>query len=339
MLDQKLIDQITTHRILNYLNSTAQARFAFFNILGQLQSQTFKIELLENAKQNIAQVSKWLDGLWDGETLFEQAKGAHQSEEAEKARNLAASFIPELNNISSVVHSILMDRNYAANNDAVAILLAAYGRSCYGRDNYIRGFIEFGRIFNDHDLVRQWEQYIERSEADIKDVNQCVLIIKEKNLADKPNFFDHLRFTCRTLPGIFQAQIHDLNQVICTYYKEFNFDAAKIEKSDARIWDRLEFSALEAGYWRAHGFSPELAAEWVKVGFIDPLLAAEWASIGLDAKAAKEWAIRQFPPILALQWFSEKYTPDEALNFVNEGYQVPFELPEEKKIKRDNEEV
>ena len=66
-----------------------------------------------------------------------------------------------------------------------------------------------------------------------------------------------------------------------------------------------------------------------KVGFIDPLLAAEWASIGLDAKAAKEWAIRQFPPILALQWFSEKYTPDEALNFVNEGYQVPFELPED----------
>lgn len=326
MPDQKLRSQIVSHRVLNYLNAAYQGRFAFYNILSQLKHPRFSLDEIKGTKASIGRINAWLDTLWEGGLLFDEAKITRQTPDALAALETLEGLLPELSDLAHEIKRIFGQESFAENVEDVAFIVAAYGRNAYARDNYVRGFLEFGRIFNDPDLVSSWKQQLDFVTAEVKQANEFMLMLKE-NRVESPRIYEHLKFLARTLPGIFRAHTHDIRQLLCTYRWDFNFDKAAIEKHEARLWERAEIGAVEAGYWRAHGFNPDETAEWKKYEIIDPLVASEWLTTGFTPPLAEKWIRQQFSPLLALQWQLEDYHPEQAAELVRKGYLTPLDVP------------
>ncbi len=328
MLNQKLRSQRVSHRVINYLNALLQGKFAFQNILSQLNSAHFSLEAVKQAKAALARVSAWSDKLWDGDVLLDEARLERQSEEAQEAFDLLNALLPELSQLATQIKSILMTEGFENDKDSVALLIAAFALNAYARDNYVRGFLEFGRIFNDPDLAAHWKRHLPEVEVNIKQANELLLSLKE-NKNNEPNLYKHLAFICRTLPGRFRANMHDIRQLLTAYRGEFTYERAGMEKHEARLWERHEIPPVEAGYWRAHGFSPEEALEWKRAKFIDPAIAAEWNTIGFEPAYAAKWQRGRMLPLVAYQWHMEEFSPEEAIFLSQKGFFTPFELPKD----------
>ena len=328
MPDQKLRSQIVSHRVLNYLNAAFQGRFAFFNILSQLKHPFFSIEEIKVTKAVIEQIDRWLGGLWDGKLLFDETRIGKPTQETTRALTLLEQLIPELQDLAAGLRHLFAREGFGSEPQDVAFVVAAFGRNAYARDNYVRGFMEFGRVFNDSNMTSEWRRQLDLVTAEIKHANEFMLLVKE-NRVDNPKVYDQLRFMSRTLPGIFSAHTHDIRQLLCTHRCEFTFDKAAFEKHEARVWDRAEIGPIEAGYWRAHGFTPEEAQEWKKYEITDPLIASEWLTTGFAPALAAKWLQHQFAPLLALQWQLQNYLPEEAAERVRCGCLTPGEIPEE----------
>lgn len=322
--EQKLRNQVISHRMLNYLNGAFQGQFAFYNILAQLKSTHFSLTTISTIKEKITRTNELIDKLWDGEVLFLEERGRDQSKETEEVRDMLKELVTETLNLAYTTQQILQNREYYKDPEQVKILAAAYGRSCYSKDNYIRGFIKFAQIFSDRDMEEAWQNDLKQAQADVKYANEFIMALKKDEEKDI-SFFMHLHYTARLLPGVYSAQVHDIYQLLCAGFGDFSYEAAKIEPNEARLWERIDVPAIEAGYWRAYGFSPDNSVVWKKEGFLNPLHACEWATIGVDPKTSSDWLKCRFSPLEALNWIAANYSPEEALESIKKGVLSPIE--------------
>jgi hypothetical protein len=174
-------------------------------------------------------------------------------------------------------------------------------------------------------MVKLWKPKLADASESIKLANDFLLAFRKGT--DLPhNFFQHLQFFCRTLPGIFRCHIHDIYQLLHTFKGNLSYERAGFLKPEAHVWDRAEIGVVEAGYWRAHDFSAPEAVEWRKNGVTDALTAAEWHLAGFPSQEAAIWIQVRFSPLLALQWASAGYNPEEAAILVGKEYHYPTDL-------------
>lgn len=328
MPNQKLRSQIVSHRVLNYLNAAYQGRFAYLNVLSQLEHPLFNLEEVESTKQSLKTINDWLDELWGGEILFDESRAEHQSKEAAGSLDLLRSIKKELLELASELKLIIGQHEYFSDRNNVSLLVAAYGRKAYATDNYVRGFIEFGKVFRDSELVDIWEPQLQVVSDDIRNANELLLAVKS-NQELEDQYYEHIKFVCRTLPGIFRANSHDISQLLITYHGDFTYDKAGFTKPEANVWEKHEIEPIEAGYWQAHDFGVTEALEWKEQEILDPLVAAEWKTAGVPAVHAAAWLAMAFSPLMAIQWNHAGYRPDQAAVLVGKGFASPLDVPED----------
>lgn len=330
MADEKLLNnQIISHKILNYLNSAFQGIFTFQNILKQLNSQNFSEETLNRTKEKLAKIKQWNISLLSGKTFFDTSLGKQQSPDVLNARALLKELIPTLLQTSQVIIRILSDREYFKNEEAVFYLIAVNGQACYAKDNYLRGIIEFSQAFNLLDVVKSTEAELSQFQEEFKSVNTKISIVKNSAELTPPVYTD-IYYLSRILPGNFRAQVHDIYQLLNLGLNDFTYEAAKIDANSARIWERLEISPIEAGYWNAYGFTTDTAPLWRNEGFFDPVVACSWSTLGFDAKTAMDWLAAAIPPLLAISWRNAGYEPEEAAEAIQSGTTFPQEEKKER---------
>jgi hypothetical protein len=132
-LDPKLRDQITSHRILNYLNASYQGRFAGLNVLLQLKHPALDPKQLENTKEVLQKCATWLDRLFSGDTLFQHERATRQMPEAQSAMTALAALQPELAALASEAKTAQQTPDLEKDPRQVGLLISAYGRSIYGQ--------------------------------------------------------------------------------------------------------------------------------------------------------------------------------------------------------------
>ena len=85
MASADYIELIFSHRVLNYLSATYQGRFAFLNILSQLNHPSFNKEEVEKTKKAIEVTQHWLEQLWQGSAIFGQTVSTEQLKDQKNA--------------------------------------------------------------------------------------------------------------------------------------------------------------------------------------------------------------------------------------------------------------
>ena len=328
-MDELYQDTAYTHRLINYLNSTYQGRFAMLNILGQTKHPLFKEEEVARTRDLLQEINSWNEEVLSKKLLFSSSNPSSSPAMHQKVIKYLESIIPELTSLSKKIKEILVSKTYLSNQKEAALLLAAFARDSYCKDNYIRGYISFGKAFNDESLVNNYNQFLEEAKAKLDVVNLQLSLIKQNNMEFNEEALMQLGFTARNLPGTFRAHIHDINQITCGLSQPFTPDKAKFFKAEFEAWRSMGFNVLQAGYWRAYEFGTEEAKEWIAYEILDPSLASEWKTAGFPPAVAAEWIAVLFPPLLAIQWTNASYNPREAAVLLISGYENPDQIPED----------
>ena len=330
--EEKNWNQIINHRLLNYLNANYQGTFTSLNILSQLKHPDFDQEKLIETQQILKKIKQWLVELKNGTCIFDEKTDEIKLRAQNEIFEILKSLKVELRDTSERLIDTFNQKNFFEDQNKVIDLVANYGRFSYSKDNYIRGFIEFAFLIKDEELISQYEGQLEECSNDTKLAHQFLSLIKRERL--QPNFYEHLIFFCRVLPGNFRANIHDINQFLSIKEPDFTFEHTDFSSEEATEWKKAGFGAIEAGYWDAYGMNIEEALIWNEVGFEEPVLASEWRTAQFPPEHAAMWVQFNFTPLLAIQWLNAGYAPVEAAALLDAGFYYPSDLPkgQEKEI-------
>lgn len=320
-------DEITNHRILNYLCASLQGRFAYYNILSQLEHPSFSLEELETTKGNIRSATEWLKGVYTGTLLFSGLSSGPKGAEGKEAFEILNKLKGELSELAIETKRLVATPDYYSDRANAGLLIAAFGRSGYARDNYVRGYVDYGTKTNDKELVTMYKQHFPEVRESVNLANNFLAAFRDTEGIEL-GFYEHLRFFCRTLAGTFRSHVHDVNQLLNAYQESFSYEMAEFFKPEAKAWHEAGLTAVEAGYWRAHEMSIQDAYEWTAYAFVDPLLVAEWKTAGFSPDYSALWRSVRFTPLLAIQWHNAGFQPAEAAFLLAEGHENPDEIPE-----------
>ena len=319
-------------KAVGFLMANYQGRFAALNILGQLTSVDFKKTELEETKSLLKDLVDMVNTIKNGNAIFFPTP--EEEEDQEPAQLKARQEL--LLKIVSQLKMDLIDRAEKTKQFLSApskpnqlreaqYLLSSYGWYAYARDNYSRSMLEIADFIRDPLTKETFEELKRECAEEIKLTNDFLKAIKKLETA-RHNILDHVWFFCRTLPGIFRANCHDLNLLLSFRSAKFTYADAGFLVEEEDAWQTAGFDPESAGYWNAFGFSPNQALLWMQVGLNDPKLAAEWATAGFTAEVSIAWIAVQFNPLLAIQWYNAGYQPDQAAFLVGKGFHHPVQV-------------
>lgn len=327
MTPDELADLQLTHSITNYLLACYQGKFAWLNILSRLQFKKLPPEEVGKTEKLFETLNKWINSLWDGTPLFSAAWSEPDSFEADRALSLLMDLVPELSKLAQMIKTILSNTevDLSARQEEVKILIAAFGRYAYSQDNYVKGFVKFGEIFNQPDIANQYRAYIPTLEEKVKLTHTFLKIFQnEKPQAD---FYQSLRAVTTSLPGKFRMYCHDISQLAAVYKGEYTFEMGGIDTAEGQRWMNAGLGPQLAGYWRAYDITPEQSVAWRQIGINTSESAFAWSSLGFTPESCLRWASRNFPPSVAKQWQDAGYDPTSALVLIQQGFELPDMVP------------
>ncbi|RMG41637.1 MAG: hypothetical protein D6719_08085 [Candidatus Dadabacteria bacterium] len=314
-----------SHSILNLLNAGYQGEFASLNILTQLGSPHVKAEEVEQTKERIAKITKWLADLKKGACIFSVNWTKPETFAAQEALNYLLDLRPRLLRVSYTLAAILLDENFSERTDSIHFIIASFGRFAYSRDNYIRGFIDFGETFQYPEIVEQYRPGLKQAEEDIRIVHQVLNKYRSNPNQDKA-FYEALFQMGVKLPGTFNTHAHDVLLLSAPYTGGLSYEKAGIPEEEAQIWQQMQIGPDIAGYWKSFDIHPNEAAEWGQAGCFDYLLVIEWKLRGFDAASAAGWIQAGFDPATARLWTKAGHTPQSAAENIEAGVLHPDDV-------------
>ncbi|MDC0358350.1 hypothetical protein OAO01_05990 [Oligoflexia bacterium] len=329
-------DLEASHLILNYLNAGYQGKFAFYNILSQLNYSSFNPESVTSTREALNQVNMWLNSLWRGNAIVCASWTTTEDYKSRKAVQMLEELKEDLKLVAWDVCQIFARENLSKEPESVKLLIAALGRYVYSRDNYIRGFIEFSKVFNSPDIAEQFTPLLPDVQEDV-DMVHDLLAAYRKSTEQKGSFYHSLLDLVVTLPGTFYTHIHDINQIMSPLKGGFSFELTEIQPEEVALWKSFNVEPVEAGYWHAFGMNPEEAVAWNRKGFLEPLYVARWKVYGFGPEEARLWYDADFPIDIASLWSQAGFTPEEALANIDRGFVHPTEVPHEKEEEEDSD--
>lgn len=309
--------------IVNYLNASYRGKFAALNMLSQLAYRGFNNEELLRTEKVLETINRWQKDLWQQLPLLSVSWKTPETFDGKRSLDLAREMMRELEKVITTLEKIL-ERKEITEPDELKFLVAAYGRYAYGRDNYVKGFIEFGKNFARPDLVQEYSRFLDAANEDVQRAHSYLKGIKQEKLP--PDFTSSVFAATRRLPTTFRMHLHDLNQLSRVFEGEFTYEAAGFSRGEGQRWFQGGFSPKAAGYWRAHQISPEDAAGWAQGGINDPNAATGWVDHGFDPATALQWVQIGIGPDSALAWQRGGYTPQEATSYIEKGINDPTTL-------------
>ena len=318
-------DRFVTHSILNYLNASYQGKFAAFNILSQLQHPRFDPDEMSTIQFALEQIASWVKQLYQDECLFSASWTQVETFEAQQAIDLMHELKPELYQVANETARILSLETVPSAGE-LKYMLAVLSRQIYSRDNYIRGFIQYGQTFKLPDMEKKYEELLATSTDQLQQVHELINIFRSANMVEsnlQPPFFAFLHRLSLNLPAIFKTHIHDLNQLLAPFKGGFNFQNAEFTKVESQAWQNAGLGPVPAGYWRAYGIGPDEAQIWSQARFTDVAFAIEWRNLGFQPEIAALWAEQSFAPDYAVIWLQAGYSPLEARELIEKGLTEP----------------
>lgn len=310
-------DIYLTNSIVNFLHAGYQGAFAGLNLLSQLRYQHFNQEDLTLCEKALVEIDRWKDDLSRGLPIFSASWRSPQTVHSKKAFEALADLRSDLLQSSGRVKKMLLLQDPASSPEEVKYLIAAFTRQSYARENYVRGFIEFGQAFKHQDIIDSYSPFMPDAEQGISAAHMFYdIFVSQENLP--PVFYTGLFEECSFLPGIFHSQVHDIHLLLNSYAHEFSYGELAINPQHEEAWRSMEVTPVAAGYWQAWEFDPESASRWLQLGLTDPKAAWFWFSQGFDPDTAFTWAQAGFSPPTARAWRAQGYSPEAALRAIED---------------------
>jgi hypothetical protein len=243
---------------------------------------------MERTRLVLEKVRRWTKQLGERECLFLSSWKQPESFDAQNALQWLKAIPPELLQIAELTRAALTNPQTPNNPQDVKLLIAAFGRYAYGKENYLKGLVEHARIFALESTYREYSAQLPAATRDIETAH--ALLTSFKNTATSADGFLATLFEeCLFLPGIFRTQAHDIDQLVARFDGEFTFDRAGFTVNEALEWQTAGYAPYQAGYWRAHYMNAKEAQAWEGVGITNPQEAFHWKVRGFDSAAAKTW--------------------------------------------------
>jgi hypothetical protein len=326
MINDSDKDLVASHGVINYLNAGYQGAFAGLNMLSRLGSSAFREGDLAQVRQALEKITAWVNDLWKGNCLFCESWTKPETFAAQKALNVLQNLRPIIGETRDTIVAILQNPDWPSNFESVKFLVAAFGQYAYSRDNYIRGFVEFAKVFNQPSMAASYGQLLAAASEEVKAAHEFLNGLK---VGSQPSqqFYDSLYFQSIRLPGVFATHMHDIAQLVAKYTEPMTFNLMGIDDISAGKWQQLGLGPEGSGYWQAHNMIPEEAATWLMAGIKEAAIASEWRLFGFDSQNAAPWYHRDFPAYIAAAWASEGFDPDKALELIEKGYKNPSMIP------------
>lgn len=328
-------DLLASHGLLNYLHASVQGRWAFFNVLDQVNSKLFEDREIAATRDMIERINTWLLDLYRGSPLISSSWTQPETFDAIKSIDYLKALKKEIVGIAQGTSQLLSSGSIAPKSEDEKLLVASFARYAYARDSYVRGFIEYGLVSRNEEMVRTYEQFIPNSAEDL----EVARFLIQGEISETPPD-DHnslLIFRARTIPGVFRTHAHDMNQILAAFSGGFSFLSADFSPNEATMWNQAGIGPVAAGYWRAYDFSPSEASQWIAVGVMEAGSAVEWARLGFSLQSAFPWVQAGFPPALARKWRDAGFGPDRALPLVQQGFETPDSLPKAQEDQSEEE--
>jgi len=261
------------HGYLNTCYSYLQDWYTYLNIKTQLTPTEDMVELMLFRR------------LWQGECL-----------DMTNEENGYVRFLLHLKN--SALHRYehapahilkLITRKQGDYDYADVVELAGfYAGHAYSRDNYIRGLIKYGEVYNIPEVADRWRQQLRSTSQDIQVAKQFFATLQQQ-VEPLEQIMTALQQDSILLPGIFGCKSVDIQHIEGMRSGHFDFDSLGIEADDKGQWLQHGFDPLNAGYWSAYGFDAESAIDWIRGGLPYPGWAAGFFFRGIDCMEACEW--------------------------------------------------
>jgi len=311
-------DLLATNTLVSYLYSGYQGYFTYLNILLRLNFVAFDQAHLAHAKEVLVKILPWKQDLLRGICLISASWESPITFESQEALKLLDQFRFEALSHARELGDCLALHDLSADPESSKKLLASIGRFYYAKENYLKGFVEFGSAHNFTELVHQNAELLQSSANEIKFTHALL----ERFNQEKPNlsreFLSQLRYQAQSLPGSYRALCHDINQLLWHFKGGFSYEALELDPVVLQAWKDLNVAPGVIGYWEAFGIGPQEALDWGKAGFDHHELAAAWKLHGFRPEAAAEWSAKGFPPLTALQWSEAGYDLEQALEKIEE---------------------
>ena len=320
-------DRLVSHSIINYLLAGYQCRFTFLNMLSQLGYPNLKEDFLTKTRQAIDKVTTWTEDLWEDKPLFLASWTTPETDDAKMALALLGDLKPELISISQELARILMLPNPGEKKQDISFLVSAFGRYSYTRENYIRGFLEFGQNFKLEKDTQSYGPLLPPAQEDLRTTHAMLAAVKDsfKEGVKSPFVKSIIERSYPLIPA-FRTHIHDINQLLARYMGGLTYERADFNATDASKWRAIEVGPEVAGYWRANGFKPEDAEAWIKGNIANPPTAAAWRMFGFDAESAAPWIRHNFPPAFSRMWNQSGFSAAQAKELIERGVTDPSKV-------------
>jgi len=321
-------DSEFSHSVINYVNATYQGRFAYHNILLQLQNQPYLEGRIDESKQALAKVTEWLKALWDQNPIFSFTPNYTHAQEADHALSLLAIVRDELIELATNVQNAIKDQNATSRSEQlICELIASVGRFAYSRDNYLRGFVELAKFRKDQETKGRFEEELKQSDQDVQLAHSLLKHFKTNAASPGAAFYSALFSEAIPLPGIFRSYVHDIRQLLAIFEGGFTYLSAGITENESRAWKDIGISPLEAGYWLAYGIDAQGALKWNQLGITNYRVAGLWTAWSFPPDVAVKWLKAGYIPRLAGPWIRAGFELEEASNYINQGITLPEMIP------------
>lgn len=319
-----------SHNVLNYLNAAYQGCFAYLNMLSQLGYHEFNPDDLTRCQEDVAFVTRLTERLNQGNPVFSMIWKTAQTPDAKATIHKLTTLKSELTNLANHIEKILLNPEQFQHEENIKFLIGAYARFAYTNENYIKGFVDFGKSFTIPEIVQTYESLLPQAEQNIQAAHMFFDIYTEQETVPEV-FYQSLYEEALFLPGMFRTNIHDINKFLAIYSQPFDFEHTDIPVTQSEEWRVINVDPNLAGYWHAFSFVAKDMIEWMQTGINAPRQAWFWSCLQFSPEAAHPWIQLGFGPPLAREWAAAGFTADEAVDHIKRGFTNPATAREESK--------
>lgn len=318
-----------SHLFLNYLNSGFQGKFAFLNVLQQLEHSYKDEEVMSATRERLTDSSRWFQDLWDGGAIINELWKRPETFPARKAVEYLWQLKADTRDIGAELVTVLSTESHHFLPGDFKFVIAALAWYAYSRDNFFRAYVEYGNQFMRPDIAEQVEPLLHQAQFEVKHIHHILNEAQELGEMN-PEFIQHIEMIVGPVASHLFTMSHEIVQILARFEGEgeFTYALAGIPEEEALIWQYYYVGPQEAGYWRANGITPEEMLDWKDRGLEDYNLASLWNMWGFDPFESAEWLRYGFIPCNAAIWANAGYDAESADYYIGKNYTSPEEIPE-----------
>ena len=328
-MNQNLANDLgLSHSLLSFLFAGFQGSYASMKISGKFSLKNYDEEKLVSYDKILSRNFGFLNDVYAGVPFISDSWTENESFDAASAFDDLEKLKKDLlNTIADIVPICIKVRtqNNRVTLEDQHVLLSGYGRLLYSKDYYLRCQVQYAQVYQIRDMFEEVysESVIAQRELANFDALSNMFEANTQSTLPSRQVIEELYKATEDLPIIFSVQAHEVTLLHNIYTKPITYQAFDIPDDEIILWDALRISPQDAGYWRAHLISPDIANNWIKLSILDPSQAYQWEKNGFNPNDASEWITDGFSAEIAGTWKRAGFNPKETAEFIKKGIQDP----------------